>query len=73
MISFDINNKQEILLTQTQHNKSVNVYTINSKGIQTNEYEISNGDFIMLLNYYKFIKEKNILCDFINPNGKECL
>lgn len=71
MISFDINNKQEILLTQTQHDKSVNVYTINSKGIQTNEYEISNGDFVMLLEYYKRVKEKNIKCIYINPNGNE--
>lgn len=71
MISFDINNKQEILLTQTQHDESVNVYTINSKGIQTNEYEISNGDFVMLLEYYKQVKEKNIKCIYINPNGKE--
>ena len=71
MISFDINNKQEILLTQTQHDESVNIYTINSKGNQTNEYEISNGDFVMLLEYYKRVKEKNIKCIYINPNGKE--
>lgn len=71
MISFDINNKQEILLTQAQHDESVKVFTIDSKGIQTNEYEISNGDFVMLLEYYKQVKERNIKCIYINPNGKE--
>lgn len=71
MITFDINNKQEILLTQANHDESVNVYTIDSKGNQTNHYEISNGDFVMLLNYYKQVKERNIRCMYINPNGKE--
>lgn len=70
MISFDVNNKQEILLTQANHNESVNVYTIDSNGNQINEIKISNGDFTMLLNYYRYIKNNDLICDFINPNGK---
>lgn len=70
MISFNANNNQKIEISQFEHDDSVLVHTENSKGIQINEYEITNGDFVMLLNYYKFVKENNIQCDFINPYGK---
>lgn len=71
MISFNANNNQKIEISQFEHDDSILVHTENSKGIQTNEYEISNGDFVMLLNYYKQVKERNIRCMYINPNGKE--
>jgi len=47
------------------------VHVIKSNdGICEEHYQIPAGDFIMLLNYYRYIKDKNIYCDFINPNGK---
>lgn len=70
MISFNTNNNQKIEISQFEHDDTVLIHTENSSGIQINEYEISNGDFIMLLNYYKYTKENNIQCDFINPSGK---
>jgi hypothetical protein len=30
---------------------------------------ISEGDFVMLMNYYRCVKDNNIQCDFINPHG----
>ena len=38
----------------------------------TTEYieEISAGDFVMLLNMYRYIKDNDIQNDFINPYGK---
>lgn len=76
MISFDVNNRQLITLSQEEHDGSVEVKVlslINLKGDENDKYYISNGDFVMLLNYYKYIKDNDIQCDFINPNGKECL
>ena len=32
--------------------------------------EISAGDFVMLINLYKYIKDNDIQNDFINPYGK---
>ena len=32
--------------------------------------EISAGDFVMLINWYKYIKGNDIQNDFINPYGK---
>ena len=32
--------------------------------------EISAGDFVMLINWYKYIKDNDIKNDFINPHGK---
>lgn len=31
---------------------------------------ISAGDFVMLLNFYKYVKDNNIQNDFINCYGK---
>lgn len=73
MIVFNVNNKQKRILKQHKSDECVYTYTRDSKGNKTDEFKISNGDFVMLLNYYKYIKEKDIRCDFLNPKGKECL
>ena len=58
-ISFDINNNQTIEVEQTKHNGSLLVVTKDSKGKeQTNTLNISNGDFITMLNWYRYQKEK---------------
>lgn len=36
----------------------------------TNDIEISNGDMVMLINLYRYIKRHDIQNDFINPYGK---
>lgn len=63
-ISFDVNNGRTIELKQSNHNTDI---TVNSEDY---DYTISSGDFVMLLNYYRFIKDNDIQCDFINYNGK---
>ena len=63
-ISFDVNNGRVIELIQSSHNKDITVSNGDS------DYTISSGDFVMLLNYYKFIKDNDIQCDFINYDGK---
>ena len=64
-ISFNTNNGATLDVIQYQKDGIVYVKSENSKNI-----EISAGDMVMLLNYYRYIKENDIQCDFINPYGK---
>ena len=64
-ISFNTNNGATLDVIQYQKDGIVYVKSENSKSI-----EISAGDMVMLLNYYRYIKENDIQCDFINPYGK---
>lgn len=64
-ISFDVNNGGKLNVFQAKHDGSVNVNTGESRG-----YNISAGDFVMLLNYYKYVKDNNLQNDFINYHGK---
>ena len=73
MIVFKVNNEQKLIFKQHKTDECVHTYTRDTNGNKENELTISNGDFVMLLNYYKYVKDNNIQCDFINPNGKECL
>lgn len=64
--SFNVNNKRKLTLSQERPDAPVLV--------DTNEYPSYNipaGDMVMLLNYYRFVKDHNIQCDFINPHGEE--
>lgn len=38
--------------------------------VTVDDLEIPPGDMVMLINYYRYIKENDIQNDFINPNGK---
>ena len=69
-ISFNINNDGAVEIKQSKHDNDVIVDVIDSNGAVYDNYTINNGDFIMLLNYYKWIKDNDIQCDFINYNGK---
>jgi hypothetical protein len=64
-ISFDVNNGGKLEVCQTKHDGSIKVSTG-----ENNEYNISAGDFVMLLNYYSYVKRNNIQNDFINYYGK---
>lgn len=64
-ISFDVNNGGKLEVCQVKHDGSINVSTGENKG-----YNISAGDFVMLLNYYSYVKRNNIQNDFINYYGK---
>lgn len=70
MLSFKVNNNRELILTQPEQYGEVDVYTANnSEKSEDYNYSIPAGDFVMLLNYYRHIKDNNIYNDFINPCG----
>lgn len=64
-ISFDVNNGGKLNICQAKHDGSVSISTGDNEG-----YNISAGDFVMLLNFYKYVKDNNIQNDFINYYGK---
>lgn len=64
-ISFDVNNGGKLDVFQKKHDGSINVSTGENNG-----YNISAGDFVMLLNFYKYVKGNDIQNDFINYNAK---
>jgi len=58
-LSFDVNNGSIIELAQFKHDGSVSMTTYDSKGNQeTNTESISAGDFITMLNWYRYEKGK---------------
>ena len=70
-ISFDINNNEKIELVQREHDGKV-LISYSDKEIENpdNLAFISPGDFVMLINYYRYIKRNDYQNDFINPTGK---
>jgi uncharacterized transporter YbjL len=73
-ISYNTNNGGKLELVQRFHDDNVLIINKDSKdnheSIPDNEAFISAGDMVMLINYYRYVKQNNIQCDFINPNGK---
>ena len=69
MLEFEINNKGILTVEQSSPDAAVTVAIIRD-GKAENNYTISNGDFIMLLNLYRHIKDNDIQNDFINYHGK---
>lgn len=64
-ISFEVNNGEKLNVSQEKHDGKVYVNIDGNNG-----YYISAGDFVMLLNYYKYVKDNDIQNDFINFHGK---
>ena len=75
IISFDTNNGGKMKLIQRKHDGTCLISTEDEKGLNNSllsdkEALISNGDMVMLLNYYSYVKRYDIQNDFINPDGK---
>ena len=70
MISFNVNNGLTLSLNQSGHDKDVTVTAHDGNNPPEREYTISNGDFVMLLNFFRYVKDYDIQNDFINPYGK---
>lgn len=64
MITFDVNNGGKLALEQSKHD---GVVTVKGCG---DDFAISPGDMVMLINYYRYVKDNDIQCDFINYDGK---
>lgn len=72
-ISFDVNNGRTLKLVQRQHDGSTLIMVEDSCGncesINDEEALISPGDFVMLINYFRYIKSHDYRHDFINSSG----
>lgn len=71
-IDVEINNGRIMRIIQTDVDKArcgIGLETINSQGKVEERLLIEEGDFVMLINYYRYIKEYDIKDDFINRDG----
>lgn len=66
---FHTNNHGFLNVEQMTTDAPVKVRTGTNHTVEHIE-EISVGDFVMLINLYRYIKENDIQNDFINPYGK---
>lgn len=72
-IEVEINNGGKFKLSQSEADKArcgVLLETIDHKGEVYRRDLISEGDFVMLMNYYMYVKDNDIKDDFINVEGK---
>lgn len=59
-----------IVQTETDKNREgIGVETLDENGNLEERELIDEGDFVMLINYYRYIKEYDIKNDFINRDG----
>lgn len=66
-LTYDVNNGGTLELIQRGHDGTVLIAGTNN----TSKTEfISNGGMVMLINFYRYIKDNDIQHDFINPYGK---
>ncbi len=71
-IDVEINNGRTMRLTQTDTDKErcgIGLETLDSNGKVVERLLIDEGDFVMLINYYRYIKDYDIKDDFINRDG----
>lgn len=72
-IDIEINNNGIMKVEQTDSDKArggVALMTIDEKGNVARRDLINEGDFVMLMNYYMYVKDYDIKDDFINVDGK---
>ncbi len=72
-LTYFVNNNNTMTITQDKPDGKAIVHTFhnfNDFSDTKNDIEISNGDMVMLINLYQYIKSNDIQNDFINPNGK---
>ncbi len=72
MIEIEINNNGTLRLSQTEADKArcgIAVENVDEKGKVYRRDLISEGDFVMLINYYQYVVDNDIKDEFINPNG----
>ena len=72
-IEIDINNGGKLKVYQSDTDKirgGVSLEDVDSNGNVVRRDLIDEGDFVMLMNYYRYIKDYDIKDDFINLDGK---
>lgn len=71
-IDIEVNNNRIMRITQAESDKvrnGIGLKTLDEKGNVDRNDLISEGDFVMLMNYYLFVKDNDIYDEFINING----
>ena len=72
-LKFLVNNNGTMCISKNEHDEDVTVHTFhnfNDFSETKDDIHISNGDMVMLINLYQYIKSNDIQNDFINPYGK---
>lgn len=64
---FEVNNGETLELVQREDNGTTLICSLDAPD---NEAYISAGDFVQLINLYRYCKRYDIQNDWINPNGK---
>lgn len=65
-LTYNVNNGEKLELIQRGHDGTV---LISDNSMSKTEY-IPAPDMVMLINYYRYIKDNDIQNDFINYRGK---
>lgn len=71
-IEIELNNDTKLLIKQTDADKQrvgIGVENVDSDGSIIRRDLIDEGDMVMLINYYRFIKDNDIRDEFINTHG----
>lgn len=72
-LTYFVNNNGTMEILQNEPDRKVVIHTFhnyNDFSDTKNDIEIPAGDMVMLINFYRYIKENDIQNDFINPGGK---
>ena len=65
----EINNNRKMFIVQSENKIQVKTVEIATDKVES-QITIPEGDMVMLINYYKYIKDNDVQCDFVNPDGK---
>lgn len=70
-IEIEINNKNKMIISQSEADKARDGISIDRicEGDKIDHLFISSAEFVMLINYYNYIKDNDVKQDFINPDG----
>ena len=66
IFTFAVNNGGTLTLVQVDDDGPVTLSSSNDPEVR----HISAGDMVMLMNWYRYVKDNDIQDDFINPGGK---
>lgn len=67
-LGFKVNNNGLLNVVQHEPDGIVHVRRYDEDGYN-DVCDIPAGDFVMLMNYYKYVKENDVHDEFINPHG----
>lgn len=65
-LTYEVNNDRQLELIQRGHDGTILIF---DDSMSKTEF-IPAGDMVMLVNFYRYIKDNDIQNDFINPTGK---